>query len=222
MQGDATMSVMKPNELACEVRLMFRTGRFRTYPEEIIGYVGEMLEEIDRLQAIIHDYQIKQDKYTLTKEMMLPPNVSVPEEYYSSKESQKVDDWILDQAKREENWTFPVWELRMIESHLQEFTKKEMGSHVTRIVEEKIPIEKFEIMELIDLNSGYSCDQTKSRNKAIDYSALEGEDAKVYQYNMNRTIQEEAIVEFFTKGKGKKILNKLGENTRNKIIANSL
>jgi hypothetical protein len=201
---------------------MFRTGRFEQYPEEMAGYMGEMLEEIDKLQNQIYDHQIQKDKHFAGKEMMLPPNEKIPEGYYSNSTSQKVHNWILEQADREEKWTFPVWELRIIEHHLKEFTKKEVGTHVTRVVEEKISIEDFEIMELIDLNSGYSCDQTKSRNKAIDYSVLADEDAKVYQYNTNRVIQEEAIVEFFTRGKGKKILGGLTEDTRNKIIANSL
>lgn len=216
------MSVMKPNELACEVRRLLRTGHFKHYPEEMDGYMWEMIDEINKLQAKIHDYQIKTDKHFDEKEMMLPPNVTIPEGYYSNITSQKVHNWIIEQADREEQWTFPIWELRIIEHHVKEFTKEEIGNHVTRVVEEKIPIEEFEIMELIDLNSGYSCDQTKSRNKAINYSSLDSEDAKVYQYNTNRIIQEEAIVEFFTKGKGKKMFNKLGENIRNKILANSL
>lgn len=214
------MSCMQKNELSLEVRRVLKTKPVNYM--EVIGYVGEMLEEIDKLQATIHDYKIKQDKNFLEKDMMLPPNVTVPEDYYSNIKSDKINKWILDQADREEKWTFPVWELRMIQHHLTEYTKKEIGTHLTRVVEEKVPVEEFEIMELIDLNSGYTYDQTKLRNKAIDYSSMNTEDAKVCQYNMNRSIQEEAIVDFFTKGKGKKILKELGEDTRNKIIANSL
>ena len=218
------MSVMKPNELACEVRRMFRTGRFEHYPEEMAGYMGEMLEEIDKLQNQIYDHQIQTDKHFAGTEMMLPPNEKIPEGYYSNSTSQKVHNWILEQADREEKWTFPVWELRIIEHHLKEFTKKEVGTHVTRVVEEKISIEDFEMMELIDLHSGYdySVGSNPTKSKTIDYSVLTDEDAKVYQYNTNRVIQEEAIVEFFTRGKGKKILGGLTENVRNKIIANSL